>query len=623
MLDAIRKRSSGIIVKGLLGLLILSFAMWGVADVVSPGGGEQDIATVGSMKIDDELVRREYRREIERLSGILGKRLDPEQARAFGIPESVVAGIVNRTLYDVAATDMGIIIDDALVRDNIRTMAVFKTDKGEFQRNLFQQVLQSNGLSEAAFVEQIRNGLRRSQYLSLLAQPPAAPAAMAKALSSFRGEKRIVESVSIGLDSIKIPDKPTQADLEKFHKDNATRYSAPEYRKLTMVRLQASELAREVAVSEDEIARLYESRADEFAVPESRTLRQIRVADEATAKKVHERLSAGEDFTKVAKDIAGMDSKATQLGKMTRNQLPPELGDAAFTLQVGAITPAIKSPLGWHVIKLTAIEAASQKTLAQVKDALKKDIATEKAIESLYQLANTLEDQLGGGSGLEDAARALGITPIVIDAIDANGLDEDGKKVTDLPVGDFLTVAFTTPEGTDSQLGEDGDDGYYVVRIDQITPPAIRPIAKVLKQVTEAWTQSRRAEIAKKSADDILEKLKTGGDLFKLASKAGLKVTTTAPFTRKGELSGLPPAMVSGLFDTAPGGAVSTATEKAHFVGRLKQVIAADKITTKDLDAIAAELGAALQNDLLEQLTRGLRQRYPVTINSKALNELF
>lgn len=623
MLAAIRSRSAGIIVKGLLTLLILSFALWGVADVVSPGGDANAVATVGGVAIDDSVVRQQYRREIERVSGIIGKKLDPEQARAFGIPENVLTAIIDRTLYDMAATDLGIVIGDQLVRENINTMAVFKNKKGEFESSLFQQVLMNNGLSEDTFVNQVRNGLRRSQFLSLLGRTGVAPTTMAEALYRFRGEERIAETVSIRLSAIKVPDKPGQADLEAFHKDNAARYTAPQYRKLTIVRLQASELAKEIVVSDEELARTFEGRSDEFTEPERRVLQQIRVADEATAKKAHQRLGSGDDFATVAKQLASMDAKATELGRMTHAQLPKELADAAFALNVGAISQPVKSLLGWHILKLTAIEEETVKTLDQAKDALTKDIATEKAIDSLYQMANTLEDQLGGGAGLEEAARALAITPTTVAIVDAAGRDDDGKKVKGLPGSDFLTVAFTTPEGTESQMGEDGDDGYYVVRVDSVTPPALRPLGKVVDRVARAWTESRRAAIAKQTADEILEKLKTGGDLFKLASSKGLKVTTSAPFTRAENVSGMSAEMVNTMFKAAPGDAVSAPTNTAHMVGRLKQVNAAKPASKKDMDSIAKELGTAMQSDLLIQLAEGLRRRYPVTVNSKALNELF
>ena len=85
--------------------------------------------------------------------------------------------------------------------------------------------------------------------------------------------------------------------------------------------------------------------------------------------------------------------------------------------------------------------------------------------------------------------------------------------------------------------------------------------------------------------------------------------------------------MVTELFKAAPGDAVSTATDKDHVIGRLKQVDAiagvADEKAKKNFEAIANELGKGMRDDLLERLAQGLRQRYPVTVNSKALNELF
>ena len=90
MLGAIRKRSGGIVVKGLLGLLILSFAMWGIADVFSPSGSDQNLAKVGDVEIHPDQVRRDYQREVDRLSRTIGMPLTSEQARMFGIGRSVV-----------------------------------------------------------------------------------------------------------------------------------------------------------------------------------------------------------------------------------------------------------------------------------------------------------------------------------------------------------------------------------------------------------------------------------------------------------------------------------------------------------------------------------------------------
>jgi peptidyl-prolyl cis-trans isomerase D len=219
MLEAIRKRSGGIVVKGLLGLLILSFAMWGVADVFSPSGSDQNLAKVGDIEVRPEQVRRDYQREVERLSSTFGRRLTAEQARMFGIGQSVVQRVVERTLYDLAAKDLGVLASDTLVRSNISNQPNFKNAKGDFERARFEQVLQTNRLTEGGFVNLVRGDLMRSMYLSMINDIQLSPKSMAAALYAFRNEQRIAEIVTFDYSAstnIPLPDDTALVEFQQL-----------------------------------------------------------------------------------------------------------------------------------------------------------------------------------------------------------------------------------------------------------------------------------------------------------------------------------------------------------------------------------------------------------------------
>mgnify|MGYP002632721944 CR=1 FL=1 len=285
MLEAIRNRSSGILIKILLAMLILSFAMWGIADVFSPGGVKSTIATVGDAEVSPDQIRRDFGREVERLSAMLGTRIDTDQARALGVAESVLNRIIDRTLFSLAASDQGIVVSDGLVRQSIRGQSEFQNAGGVFENLRFQQTLQQNGLSEAGYVALTRGDIVRAQFLSMIGASPAAPRRMTEILFAYQNEKRVAEVLAIPYASITVSAEPDDAQLAEFHTANAARFTAPESRKLTYVSLTAGDLAKEIAVSDDEIAAAYAARQDEFVTPESRVLRQIRTSDEEAAKK--------------------------------------------------------------------------------------------------------------------------------------------------------------------------------------------------------------------------------------------------------------------------------------------------------------------------------------------------
>lgn len=623
MLEAIRKRSAGILVKTLLGLLILSFAMWGIADVFNPSGTDQTLATVGEIEIQPEQVRREYQREIERLSNVFGTRLDSEQARMFGIGQSVVQRIVERSLYDLGARDLGVLVNDDLVRRSIREQSVFKNDQGVFERARFQQLLQSNRLSEGAYVNLTRSDIARAQFLSMVNSQELTPKSLARSLYAYRNEKRIAETVIFKFDAITGIAEPDDAQLAEFHTGNAQNYTAPEYRNLTYINLSAEEIANEMAVSDDSIAQAFEERIGDYSEPEKRILQQIRFKDEASAKAAHARLQTGDDFFKVAKELADMDAAATELGSMKRTELLPGLVEATFALVPDAYTEPLKSVLGWHIMRLKSVQAARSKTLEEIGPELKKQIAAEQAIDSLYSLANDLEDQLGGGSSLEEAARALNLPLKTQFEVSSGGQNSAGTKVEDLPGADFLKIAFSTARGQESALTEAGDDGYFIVRVDDVTEATLRPLSSVRAEVVSAWKAGQRREMAQQKALALIDKLKAGGDLAKLAKQQGLTVSKTEPLGRSGG-QGLPRALIDNLFTARSGQSVMAAATGGHIVARLSETLAANPIADADkVKTLSSELSNSIRGDLMSQLANGLRQRFPVSINAEAINAQF
>ncbi|HER25778.1 MAG TPA: hypothetical protein ENI69_01575, partial [Rhodospirillales bacterium] len=416
---------------------------------------------------------------------------------------------------------------------------------------------------------------------------------------------------------------PGDVQLTEYHSNNADRFTAPEFRKITYISLTADDLAKEIAISDDTIAESYAARMNEYLSPENRVLQQIRVKDEAVAKKAYDRLKGGGDFATVAREVAGLDPDQINLGAMTRSQLLPELADPVFALQPGQFTAPLKSLLGWHIIRLDSITAPVQKSLADIKENLVKELASDKAIDSLYRVANSLEDELGGGATFEEAARALNLPIRTIPMIDRSGT-ANGVPVADLPKGDFLSVAFETIEGQDSPLTESGGDGYFIIRIDSVTAPELRPLASIRADVLSAWQQDQRAENGKKMAQDIIAKIKSGENMATLAKDLGLKISNTEPFTRRESVGSLSPSLVTALFAASPGDTLEAVGNGGHVVARLKDVKAANPVARKkDLDALGQSLTSAMRADLLGQLSGGLRQTYPVSINAASLDALF
>jgi peptidyl-prolyl cis-trans isomerase D len=322
-----------------------------------------------------------------------------------------------------------------------------------------------------------------------------------------------------------------------------------------------------------------------------------------------------------------MDPAAIDLGAIARDQIPAELADPVFSLAAGGISAPLKSPLGWHIVKIVAVEPPQKRTLNDVRETLAKDLARDKALDGLISLANRFEDALGGGATLEDAAAAVGIRVVKVSGLDARGNGPDGKPVSTegLPKLDLLAqIAFATGEGTESPLTEMGESGYFALRVDKVIPPALKPLADVRGEVLAAWRAQKLSGLAKAEAEALAREVRAGESLKTAAAKRKLSASEPAPMGRDGG-GVLPPPAAAALFGLASAGEVAVArTPEGYHVVRLVAVQAADPAQdVQGVDKIARELAQAIGNDLHVALETALRREIPVKIREANLDRIF
>ena len=622
MLEAIRKRSASIVFKALMILLVLSFGVWGVADVFSPGMGGGTVATVGDTEITAQDYAIAFEREVNRVYAVTRGQLDPAQARALVVPEAVVQRMIARAVFDQQAATLGLAVSEDLVRRSILEDPSFRNPFGVFDRSVFENALAASGLSEGRYVQQVRADLARRHIDAAVRAGASAAKPLSDALFRHLYERRIAQVARIDQAPITgVPD-PDDPAMRAFHTEQAELFTRPETRAVTALILNAADLAEEMAVSAEEVQLAYDDRVSEFTRPERRTVQQIVLDTRDAAVAARQRIAGGADLLTVAEEDAGLDAGAVNIGSVTREELPLELADAAFALPTGEVSEPIQSLLGWHLVKVLAIQDGRTAALEQVETRLRREIMMEKATDALFDLANSVEDALAGGMTLEEAGTHLNVPVRRIASLDAEGQDGEGTAVADLPEG-FVDDAFATEEGMESTLQEAGTDTYYIVRTDAVTPPTLRPFETVRDQVEAAWRADEKAKKAQSMADQIADNAAGGEDFAAAAESVGADVTTTTAFSRasRAAVRELPDGLVDQLLAAAPGEIVTGAGDGAAFAARVAEVRAADPAAQATAsDALSRRLAEAVEDDLILQMAGALRRRYPATINYDALN---
>ncbi len=625
MLQTFRSKGAGVVIKILFSVLILSFALWGIGDYAFLRQGDPTAIQVGDVKVTGTALSVEYRQEVDRLRRAFGQ-LDAETARQFGLMDQVVQRVVNQTLLDKAAEDLGVRIGDDVLRGRILAEPTFRAPDGQFDHGRFQQFLQQAQLTEAGFLALFRREYTRDLVTEALGAGARPPEVLVDRLYRYRNEKRGGETVFIPAASFTDVGQPDAAQLQSVYDDNRERFTAPEYRALAVVRLGPEEVQSQVKLDDRQIEDEYRARLSELRTPERRDVAQLLFPDEAAAQAAHARIAGGADFATVGQE-AGQAREQQALGKVTREDLPGALADAIFALPVNGVSTPVASPFGWHVFRVGAIEPGHEPTFASVKDRLAQEMRQRLAADAAYDVATKIEDALAAGSSLEEAGTKVGVPAVKVAAVDLRGQGSDGQPVPVLRnAREALAASFETPVGRETQLVEGQDGVWHIARVDGITPSALKPLADVRDEVLRLWQEEKREEMARARGESLVAEVKGGKTLEVAAAAHGLKPSPVAPVLRAAGFdprAAVPAEVNSRLFAMALNEVASVSSRDGVHVVRLTGIVPADPAAdAAGMQQLRDQLRAQIAGDIAAAYTASLRQRYGVSVYQAVIDRL-
>lgn len=624
MLQAIHSKAQNFVVKALFALLTATFALWGIGDIFRNWGVDTSVAKVGSQEITADQVGQEARAEMDQLRNVLGNDIDTDQAKQLGILNEAAEHVIGGVLLDQETQRLKLKVSDDAVRQQIVNDPNFKGQQGGFDRDRYIQTLAANNMTEAQFERTVRVQMVRDQLTDAVSDGMSPSSAMVDTLYRAQAERRTADIVTLTPAAVPAPPAPTDDQIAAYYNAHKSAFQTPEQRAITVATLKLDDVAATIAVPPDKLQSEYASRQSEFATPEQRDIQQMLLPDQATAKAAKAQLDAGKDFAAVAKTLANADAASTDLGWVKHDDLPPQLADLAFALPKGKASDPVQTSFGWHILMVTDIKPPTTQSLDSVKDRLTKEIQRDEAGDAIATTANNIDDALAGGASFAAVAQKFGLKTQAIPVIDAQGRGADGKPVAlPQPSDAVLQAAFASGAGETSPLSELGDDGYFLVHIDKVTPAAVQPLAQAHDAVVAAWQADQKSDALEKIAASMVAEVNAGKSLKEVAAARKLTVVASEPLARTGDDPTTPPSLVAALFDAKPNGAVSSPAGDSVVVAQLTGIDPADP--TKDpagVKKIRDELASEMKGDVLDAFSQSLRANFPVTINQDNLDHV-
>jgi peptidyl-prolyl cis-trans isomerase D len=617
MLEALRKGAGGIVAKIFIGVLALSFAVWGISDVFT-GRQTGALVTVGDEKIFEREFQTLFQNQIRLVSQRTGQQLSLAQARERGLDLQVLTRLIQRAALDNEARGMQLGLSDKVIAGSITKLQPFQDTQGRFDRLTFDRYLQSQGLTEAGFIIRQRRDRLRGQLGSAVQAELSVPDVLARALYVHSKEIRKADYFILPKSSVRPPADPSDKDINDFYNANKARFTAPEYRAITLLKLEPKDLVPTIALSEDDLRKAFKDRAAEFIKPERRTIEQIVFNTKQEAEKAAKRLKDGMDFLALAKELKHKKVDI-ELGDLAAKDIPDaKFAKAAFALKLSQISEPIVSPLKIAIVRVTKITPEVRQTFEQVKAKLKQGIALERAQDEVLNLHDTVEDERAGGASLKDISEKLNLPLIVLKAVDRSGRGTDRKQIKTIPNGPAaLQLAFSTGVGVETDPLDTAKEGFVWLDVNKITKSAVRPLKDVRTEAVDLWKQGKLRERLVAKARGIVKSINSTPDLAARAKELDLTVKTTKDLSRQATDKDFGAPALASLFLTAKDKAAQAPAKGGGIV--IFRTIKVDRPVyaqgTKDILALKRGLNAAMQQDLIAQYISAVQSKAGVDIN--------
>lgn len=532
MLDSMRRGANTLPAKIFLGLLTLSFIGWGVGSRL--GSSHSDtLATVGNTKVTLGEFQRAYQRQSQAVSRQIGQALTPDMARSIGLPQQILGTLMaDATVAEISA-DIGLGVSDERLAQAIADDPQLRAPGAQsFNRDYFTQLLSQNGLNEAIFIAQRRKE-ELSRQLSLgLVGDMTVPKTMVGAIYRYQNEARDIRYLTLARAQVEPIGKPTDDVLAKWYGEHKADFRAPEFRAIEALALTPDAVADPAAVTDEEVSREYQRTKDQYGAPEQRRIQQLFYATPEEATAAAAKLKAGTSFDQLIAET-GSKPEDVDLGLLSRDKvLDPAVAGAAFGLALNVPSEPVKSSFGTVLLRVTEIQPAHTKTLAEVAPEIRKAIATKTAERSVMEVHDEVEDALAGGATLQDVANRFKLK-LVTAQVDSEGNGTDGQPVSGLPdQAELLKAAFAAEEGGENEPLS-VNRGFVWYNVSKVTPGRERTLDEVKDKAIVAWTDAEAQVRLTAKADEMVKGLKAGTPMDDLAKAASVEVETASGVTRQ------------------------------------------------------------------------------------------
>ena len=623
----------------LLVVIAVAFALGDITNLTGGGGGSAGgaLVQVGDRKVTEAELKSRLDDALERARQ-QQPTLDMTQFVAMGGYDQVLDDVVNRLVLEEYASEHDMAVSKAAIDGEIAGAPGFADPvTGQFSQRAFDQFLAQNRLT----ADQIRADIRQGTLARWIAGPTVGvirgathvPTQLALPYASQLLERRKGSVGYVPITAIAPGAAPTDAELTAFYNRNRARYTLPERRVIRYAVVRPDQFAESAKATDAEIAAAYKQDAAKYAASTKRTLAQVIVADQNAANALAAKIKGGATMADAAKGAGLQPSTLADAQKESfARASTPQIADAAFAAAQGGVVGPLRSPLGWHIVRVEKIEQVAGKTLDQVRGEIATAVTQRKEAEALANLRGRIDSAIAGNATFDEAVTDAKLKAEVSAPVFGDGRTQEAAQAAtptqpDPVMAQIAQAAFAIEVNDDAQLVPLGQDGSFaLVKPERVIAAAPRPLAEIREAVATGFIRDRQLQAARKAAMAILADVNKGTPIADAMKKTGLALPALQPLDaarRQLAQSGMqipPPVRLMFSMAAKKGKMTEAPNGGGYWVVWLDEIQPGD--ASKDNELIAQTRSGLTQvvgAEYLEQFVAAARKSVGVTRDEAAI----
>ena len=625
MLDFLRRNASGPFGLALIILLVLAFSVWGIGDIFR----NYDVGTlarIGDREVEAQEFLFRYNREVNRVSSELERFVSTEEARESGLDYQILSNLILEKTINSSGDKMKLRPSDQSLVDRIKNTNSFRNAFNQFDKNVFNQVLRQNGITEALFLEMERDSLSQVQIYRALFDNLELSKEFNNLIYKFQYEDREIEYVILNLKESSLEELSlTEIDVDDYYKKNKNRYKSEPMRNFSLITLLEVDLSSSIDVEENIIREIYQNNVQDYEKQEKRTYYLIPFLDQESANSALIDFEENKDILKII-NKRGLTIQDVEEKSLSIDQgLTPEISKLAFESNLNQLTGAVEGPFGPSLVYVKNIEKATRSSFEETREQITEDYKSNIVQDKIYSLYNLIEDQRAEGLTFEEISKENSLDLNQYKDVNENGKNFFNEDLDESLKNALLEMIFEANVGMEIEPYEDESGNIIFLRVDDIIDEKFIDFSSIRLEVKEDLIiEKSKEELNKKSLEYLNSIIDGTSELEKIANELNVAVLKSGKLNRYTFNEVFSRKAIDQIFKTS----LNKPFISDVGIGNSVLIGLVKKIETKEenqerIDIIKNQNEERIKNELLFALSQELQSELESEIFPERLDILF